>query len=205
MFKTKRWFLVLLALVTLLVACAPPPPHKQLNVCSIFRQYPQWYWAAEKARKHWGVPVNVQMAILHQESRFYAHAKPPRRKLLGFIPWLRPTSSSGYTQAVNSTWRQYLHATGQSSASRASFSKATDFIGWFGYRAHKKLGIARNNTYELYLAYHEGLGGYSRRVYLHKPKVLRVAKKVRRVAYLYQTQLNRCERSLPRRHWWRIW
>lgn len=186
----------------LLFACAPPPPKNPKNICDVFYQYPKWFWAAKKSREKWGVPISVQLAIIHQESHFRADAKPKRSKLLWFIPWTRPTSAEGYAQAVNGTWRLYLRDTRRNRASRSSFDSATDFVGWFGYRAHKRLGISRDNAYALYLAYHEGTIGYRQRTYLKKKWLMAVAERVQRRANLYRAQLKSCESHLPKHHWW---
>lgn len=198
----RYWIAVCIVGSLLLGACAPAPPSHQLNICSIFREYPRWYWAAKAARHRWGVPISVQMAIIHEESHYCADAQPPRKKLLGFIPWSRPTTAEGYTQAVNDTWRHYLLATGRNRASRSSFSSATDFVGWFAHRAHRKLGISYDNAEALYLAYHEGLIGYQERTYFRKPWLIHVARKVHYMADRYRYQLLQCEASLPRHHFW---
>lgn len=193
---------ILLGITFLLGGCAPPPPRNQTNLCSIFFQYPKWYWATQRSQKKWGVPVSVQMAIMHQESHFRADARPPRTKLLWVIPWSRPTTAEGYSQAVNDTWRQYLQATRSNGADRDNFASAADFISWFSYRAHQRVGISRNNAYALYLAYHEGTIGYQQQTYRRKPWLINVAKKVQRIADRYQAQLKNCESRLPKHHWW---
>jgi hypothetical protein len=204
--KRTLFLLIVLGLCfsVLFTACTPEPPKDQSNVCLIFKQYPKWYWATQDTQKRWGVPISVQMAIIHQESHFRGDAKPPRKKLLWVIPWKRPSSAKGYSQAVDSTWAAYQRDTGKG-GHRSSFDAATDFLGWYCYRAHKKLGIARTNAYALYLAYHEGMGGYSRRSYNKKPWLLAVAKKVQAQANAYHYQLVRCQAQLPKKSWWRIW
>jgi len=197
-----RFFIILCLFTGLLSGCAPAPPRQPRNICSVFRQYPRWYYAAKHSQQRWGVPIRVQMAIIHQESRYEAYAKPPRRKILWVIPWARPTSAEGYAQAVDGTWRLYLQETRRSRASRASFSAATDFIGWFGYRAHRRLGISRSDAYSLYLAYHEGINGFKQQTYRRKPWLMPVARQVSGLASTYHWQLLRCEKQLPRRRWW---
>jgi len=190
-----------------LVGCTQAPPRNPNNICLIFRQYPDWYWAAAKTRRRWGVPVSVLMAIVHQESHFSAKAKPPRRKILWVIPWFRPTSAYGYSQAVNETWRRYKRDTGRTSmfTSRNAFGDAADFIGWFVNQAHKRAGISKVDAYALYLAYHEGIGGYMRGTYKRKAWLIAVAKKVQRRAWIYRSQLRICEASLPKKPWWHMW
>lgn len=192
-------------MISCLIGCATPQPDNVNNICLIFKQYPKWFWAAKDVETRWKVPVAVQMAIMHQESRFDSIAKPPRTKLLWVIPWKRPSSAYGYTQALDSTWEHYKKDANKYLVSRDNFEDATDFVGWYGYQAYKKAGIERSDPYRLYLAYHEGIGGYERKTYLSKPWLIAVAKKVKRQAQKYQTQLNGCQDSLSHKPWWRIW
>ena len=62
-------------------------------------------------------------------------------------------------------------------------------------------GIKRNDTYRLYLAYHEGHGGFNRRTYRNKDWLLRVAGKVQSRAATYQRQLAACEEELKDDGW----
>lgn len=199
-----KFAMLMLGVVLLVTGCAPAPPRHALNACEIFTEYPNWYWAAKDSEAKWGVPVHVQLAIILEESSFKANAKPPRGKLLWFIPWKRPTSASGYAQAVNQTWSNYKICTGHSHASRSNFKDATDFIGWYGCEAHKRLGIPRNNAYDLYLAYHEGMGGYERGTYQKQPWLMGVAHKVQANASRYQRQLATCSGKF-KKSWWDVW
>src|ERR1044071_6541090 len=119
------------------------------------------------------------MAIIHQDSKFSATARPPRTKLFSVIPWKRPTSAYGYTQALRSTWAQYKNSEGGFLSSRNDFADGVDFIGWYAYQAYIRAHIPRMDAYRLYLAYHEGVGGYQRRTYLKKPWLILVARKVK--------------------------
>ncbi|MCK4609101.1 MAG: hypothetical protein KAT71_06445 [Gammaproteobacteria bacterium] len=192
----------LLTIIISLAGCATSPPKNVDNLCSVFQQYPKWYWATQDVQKQWGVPISVQMAIIHQESHFGSSAKPPHQELLGFIPWFRPTSAYGYSQATDESWQTYQRSTGHTSADRDSFSDAVDFIGWYAEQAHKRAGISKGDPYKLYLAYHEGIGGYMKGTYRHKQWLIDVAHKVDRRAWSYHAQLSRCQKSLPVHHWW---
>ncbi len=176
-----------------LAGCMPPePPRKVNDICYIFKEYPKWRRSTYKVYKRWHVPVAVQMAIIHQESHFRAQAKPPRRKILWIIPWTRPSSAYGYSQVLDSTWDRYKNKSGWFFSSRDRFSDADDFIGWYANQAHIRAGISRDDAYSLYLAYHEGVGGYQRKTYLGKPWLMKVARKVERQANMYQSQLYSC-------------
>lgn len=190
----KLFALLLIALA--LAGCVSKPPSDINNICNIFRQYPRWYTDAKDVERRWRVSVPVQMAIIHQESKFDARAKPPRKKLLWVIPWMRPSTAYGYAQALHDTWLEYKRTNGSILSTRDSFSDGVDFIGWYANQAYVKARIPRSDPYLLYLAYHEGIGGYKRKTYLGKPWLMQVAHKVSAKAALYSMQLNSCRASL---------
>lgn len=106
------------------------------------------------------------MSFIYQESHFNSHAEPPRRRLLGFIPWFRWTIASGYAQALDETWRHYFKAVGKLSGNGNDngndngngngndFSDAIYFVGCYANLAHIKLDISKTDTFSIYLAYH---------------------------------------------------
>ncbi len=201
----KFLLLILVSEIVFLTGCVTPRPNNVENICSIFRQYPDWYWATQRVARKWHVPVNVQMAVIHQESHFNATAKPPRTKLLWIIPWKRPTSAYGYSQAINGTWRRYKTATGNAAASRYNFADAVDFIGWYATKAYWRAGVDRTNAFQVYLAFHEGIGGYQAHSYHRNPGIMFIARKVANLSYRYRMQLASCEASLKRKPWWHLW
>lgn len=184
--------LIPLCLIVLLVGCVTTPPRRLDNVCHIFKQYPRWYRDALDVEHRWRVPIAVQMAIIHQESKFDARAQPERTKLLWIIPWKRPSTAYGYTQALQGTWAVYKRSQGGLWASRENFSDGVDFIGWYANEAYKRAGIPRDDAYALYLAYHEGIGGYQQKTYLRKSWLIPVAHKVSARSKIYQAQLASC-------------
>lgn len=181
-----------LLLAFFLTSCVKKPPNDINDACHIIRQYPQWFKAAKDVERRWRVPVPVLFAIIYQESKFDGQAMPPRRKLLAVIPWNRPSTAYGYSQALRTTWYGYKKELGGFWASRDNFGCAVDFIGWYANIANRRAAISREDAYSLYLAYHEGVGGYMRKTYLKKPWLIQVARKVKAHALLYQAQLNRC-------------
>ena len=187
-----------LLLLPLAGGCATSPPADVGDICEIFRDKRGWYKDATEAREDWGSPIPVMMAIMHQESRFRAKAKPPRRVFLGFIPGPRPSDAYGYSQAKSSTWEWYQKSTGDRGADRDDFADAITFIGWYNYQSYKRNGISRSDTYRLYLAYLEGHGGFSRGSYREKDWLQGVAGKVERQAQRYQQQLAGCEKELQK-------
>lgn len=193
---------VLAAIGVLLVAgCATAPPSNVNEICAIFDDKRRWYRAAKRSEERWGTPIQVQMAIIYQESTFTFNARPPRRKLLGFIPWKRPSNAYGYAQALRSTWQEYQDDTGRRSASRRNFSDAIDFVGWYTHRAHSLAGISKWDPYNQYLAYHEGPTGWRRNSYVGKDWLVQTARRVEHRAEQWGAQLRRCESGLDRRRW----
>ncbi|MFT6956612.1 MAG: hypothetical protein ACJAYC_001618 [Halieaceae bacterium] len=187
---------ILLCSILWLQACTTSSPRNLDNVCAIFSEKKGWYDDAAESRSEWGSPISVMMAIMHQESKFEAKAKPPRKKIFGFIPGFRPSDSYGYSQAIGSTWKAYKKSAGRYGADRDDFGDAIDFIGWYNEQSNKRSGIVKTDGYRLYLAYHEGHGGYNRGTYRSKQWLIDVAKKVGRRAGSYRAQLIGCEDDL---------
>ena len=190
--------------VSLLVAgCASAPPKNINNICSIFDQKDEWYEAALDSKEKWGTPIHVQMAIMWQESSFRDDAQPARSKLLGVIPWTRPSSAYGYPQAKDETWDWYKKKTGNWGADRDDFEDAIDFIGWYTNMSNRTLGISKWDTYHQYLAYHEGHGGYKQKSYRKKGWLTTVSRNVEGQSKRYAKQLKGCENKLDKG--WSMW
>ena len=189
----------------LLAGCTTSPPSNVNDLCDIFEEKGGWYEDARDAQEAWGSPIPVMMAIMHQESRFRAKARPPRKKIFGFIPGPRPSDAYGYSQAKKSTWKAYKRSAGAYGADRDDFHDAIDFIGWYNAQSHRRNGISRRDPYRLYLAYHEGHGGYNRGSYRDKQWLQGVARKVQRRAGSYQQQLDGCEQELQDDGWFFGW
>ena len=132
------------------------------------------------------------------ESDFDWLAKPPRQKLFKIIPFKRPSSSFGYSQAVKGTWEQYKNETGNKLATRTRFKDSVDFIGWYNDQSHRRNKISKNDAYHLYLAYHEGQGGFAKKTFAKKKWLKDVARKLSDRADSYTQQLNGCEKKLDR-------
>ena len=198
-------YLLLTALCLLLTGCVTTPPRDLDNLCEIFRDKDGWYDDARDASERWDSPVPVLMAIMHQESRFVARAKPPRKKIFGFIPGPRPSDSYGYSQALKSTWRAYERSAGNYGADRDDFGDSIDFIGWYNHQSNRRNGIRPDDAYRLYLAYHEGHGGFARGSFRNKDWLLSVARKVERRSSLYSGQLAVCREELEDDGWFFGW
>ncbi len=192
------------ALMAMLSACSTPPPANPSNICDIFTENRSWYKAAAASRDKWGVPVQISMSIMHQESSFRHNARPPMRYFLGFIPYGRASSAYGYSQAKTPTWDDYVRETGRRWASRSNFSDAMDFMGWYVDKTHKVNKVSKWDAYALYLNYHEGWGGYRRGTYKNKAWLVSVARRVDDRAKMYGAQLKTCEKDLNRGWLWRL-
>ncbi len=209
---TERWNLPALRLaafallaVSLLAlgGCATAPPRHSENICQVFNQYPEWYDDAHDAQQRWGTPINVMMAFVRRESGFREHARPERRWFL-FIPLPRKSSAYGYAQAQDPVWRRYRKATGGLFKRRSDMDDALDFIGWYTDLIHRQLGISKWDPEHLYIAYHEGIGGYRSGRWRHDRHLLQTARGVAYRAREYGAQLKRCEQRLRCRHWYQF-
>jgi hypothetical protein len=150
-----------------------------------------WYKHAKKTEKKWGTPVYLQLAIIKMESSFDWLAKPPRQKIFKIIPYTRPSSSFGYSQAVKGTWKQYKDETGNKFATRTRFKDSVDFIGWYTNKTEKILKVSKKDAFKQYIAYHEGWGNYKN--YKNNKKVINLAKRVEKQSNLYKKQLLKCQ------------
>ena len=186
----------------LLSSCTTSPPKNPENLCEIFREHKDWYFAAKDAKERWGVPIHVPMSMMYQESSFKADALPPRDYVFGFIPWGRVSSAYGYSQAKTLTWKDYTRETDNSGADRDDFNDAIDFMGWFIYKTHKINKVSKWDAYSQYLNYHEGWGGFKRKTYNKKAWLVKVARKVDKRAKRYSSQLKKCEKELNSRSLW---
>lgn len=188
-----------LAIVGLVASCGGggnyKAPRNLDNACAIVNERPAYFRAMKNAERKWGVPVHVQMASIHQESKFIGNARTPHQFVLGIIPVGRQSSAYGYSQALDGTWQDYLKETGNRRAKRDDIRDATDFMGWYMNGTSKQLGISKNDATSQYLAYHEGRGGFSRGSHRSKPWLMNVATNVGSRAQLYRSQLVACGKA----------
>jgi len=183
-------FFILLFIIT---SCSSIPSNTR-NTCNIFNERYLWYKHAKNSEKKWGAPIYIQMAFIKKESDFNWLAKPKRLKLFKIIPYKRPSTSFGYSQAVKGTWEQYKKETKNPLATRARFKDSVDFIGWYINKTEKILKIPKTDAYRQYIAYHEGWGNYKN--YKNNQKVIIFAKRVKEQSNLYRKQLLQCQNRL---------
>jgi len=188
--------LVVIIFFFLISACSSIPKNTA-DGCSIFSERYLWYKHAKKAEKKWGTPIYIQLAFIKMESDFDWLARPKRLKIFKVIPYRRPSSSLGYSQAVEGTWKQYKEETNNKLATRTRFKDSVDFIGWYTNKTEKLLKISKKDVFRQYIAYHEGWGNYKK--YKEKPKIILLAKKVQQQSNKYKNQLNKCSKSLNRK------
>ena len=172
-------------------------PKNTADSCSIFSERYLWYKYAKKTERKWGTPIYIQLAIIKMESDFDWLAKPGRTKIFKIIPYKRPSSSFGYSQAVKGTWKQYKSETGNKFATRTRFKDSVDFIGWYTNKTEQILKISKKDAFKQYIAYHEGWGNYKN--YRKKQKVILLANKVEVQSNKYRSQLKKCEKKLNRK------
>ncbi|XAO72320.1 MAG: hypothetical protein AAYR33_00565 [Acetobacteraceae bacterium] len=184
-----------------MTGCVPSPPSHPENICAIFKEKRSWYRAAIRQEKKSGVPLNVPMAIIHQESGFHSNLHTQRTYFLWVIPWGHITSAYGYPQAQNGAWADYERAN-DTSGSREDFEDSLKFINWYVTETRRTNHVPVYDARRQYLAYHEGWGGYQKGTYRRKSWLVRVARNVGGRAARYRRQFARCRESLKEHGFW---
>ncbi|WP_455482038.1 transglycosylase SLT domain-containing protein [Bartonella sp. B35(2025)] len=186
------------ALVFLLGGCATIPPTHTNNACAVLAQkdgfFDNWGKASKSAEMRHGIPMPIILATINMESSFRHNARPPRTKLLGFIPWKRRSTAYGYSQALDSTWEMYLRSTGRSFAQRTNFADATDFVAWYHRQSVQRNGVRFDDAYNLYLNYHMGHGAYARSRGYATTALTQAAQRMATMSRQYEQQLKVCGR-----------
>ncbi|MBA5248328.1 MAG: hypothetical protein FE834_02155 [Gammaproteobacteria bacterium] len=196
-------FLLLPLFLSLFLAgCFSTPAITVNNICDLMDEEVRWYKAVKASEKKYGVPAYMQLAIIYQESHFESDARPPRGSLFGIIPWTRASNAYGFAQVKTETWDWYQEDTGNHDAVRDKFADAVDFVGWYASKSKQLSKISKHDTYNQYLAYHEGHNGFNRKTYRQKDWLIGVAKKVKRNAKRYQRQLQQCGTQLDKNSVW---
>jgi hypothetical protein len=156
------------------------------GICALLDANPAWINVLKRNEKKWGVKPSVFLAIIHQESKFDAYARPLDAK------GRRLSSAYGYSQALDGTWKHYRQDTGLHKARRDSFWDSVDFIGWYIEKSHQHNRIKKHDVASIYLNYHEGWGGFANKTYRKKPWLHDVAQKVSRMERQYARELITC-------------
>jgi hypothetical protein len=174
-------------------------PKYPSNACEIFSERYLWYKHAKKSSKTYGAPIHIILAFVNKESGFNRWAKPKRTKLFKVVPYKRPSSSFGYSQAVKKTWEMYKNETNNSLALRTRFKDSVMFIGWYISKTNKINKIPFEDSYRQYLNYYLGWGNYAKKVYKTDKKAIIFAKSVEKQSKIYKNQLKECQKSLDRK------
>lgn len=186
-----------LVLLALLGSCGSrefSAPRDLENACNILSERPEYRRAFKRVEDKYGVPMPALMAIIYQESKFIGNNRPPHQYALGVIPIGRQSSATGYSQALDGTWDEYLAATGNRRAKREDIHDATDFMGWYMTATVRETGVQMTDVRNQYLAYHDGRNGFLRGTWRSKAWLIDVAGAVEARALRYDTQLRACRK-----------
>lgn len=191
-------------LTIFIAGCFYSSAREVTDVCNLLNNNISWYKSLKDSENKYKVPMHLPLAIIHQESRFESHARPPREYYFGIIPGARTSSSFGYSQATKATWDWYKLKTENNNATRSNFADSVDFIAWYINKSYILSNISKADAYNQYLAYHEGHNGYNNKLYYQKSWLLNVAKKVKKKSDQYKYQLSKCRKYLDKRKVWII-
>ena len=67
-----------------------------------------------------------------------------------------------------------------------------DFVGWYHAKTADIYGVAKDDTYNLYLAYYFGWTGYEKGAWKEKPGLQDYARETEQMAIAYAKQLRKC-------------
>ena len=185
-------------IIFFLIASCSSVPRYTSNACKIFGERYLWYKHVKKSSNKYGAPIHIILAFVNKESGFNRWAKPKRAKLFKVIPYKRPSSSFGYSQAVKGTWKQYKNETNNPLALRTRFKDSVMFIGWYINKTNKINKIPLNDPYRQYLNYYLGWGNYEKKIYKTDTKAIIFAKSVEKQSKIYKSQLRECRKSLDK-------
>ena len=191
--------LIYFIIFSFVVSCSSIPKYPE-NACKIFSENYLWYKSAKKSSQTYGAPIHIILAFVNKESGFNRWAKPKRAKLFKVIPYKRPSSSFGYSQAVKKTWEMYKAETDNPLALRARFKDSVMFIGWYMSKTNKINKIPLSDSYRQYLNYYLGWGNYAKKAYKTDKKAIIFAKSVEKQSKIYKSQLIECQKSLNNKY-----
>ena len=191
--------LILLVIFFFVASCSSIPKNP-LNACQLFNERYLWYKHAKKSSETYGVPIHIILAFVNKESGFNRWAKPKRNKLFKIVPYKRPSSSFGYSQAIKKTWELYKSETDNPLALRTRFKDSVMFIGWYMNKTKKINKIPLNDSYRQYLNYYLGWGNYAKKTYKTDKKAIILAKKVQEQSKIYKRQLSECQKKLNNKY-----
>ncbi len=191
--------LIYFIILFFVVSCSSVPKYPQ-NACKIFGENYLWYKSTKKSSETYGAPIYIILAFINKESGFNRWAKPKRTKLFKVIPYKRPSSSFGYSQAIKKTWELYKRETNNPLAIRTRFKDSAMFIGWYMNKTKEINKIPLNDSYRQYLNYYLGLGNYAKKIYKTDKKAVILAKNVQKQAKIYKSQLAQCQKGLNNKY-----
>lgn len=162
------------------------------DACIIVKKNPDWLKAMYRTQLVYNIPISTQLAFVKHESNFKRKARPLNKNRKSIFDKKYASTAYGYAQALDGTWKEYQTTFNNKRLKRTNYGHSVDFIGWYNNR-HIKAGMNPNNISHLYLAYHEGLGGYRKKTYNKKPWLVNYSKAVEMSAQKYHRQLNLCK------------
>ena len=180
-----------------IASCTSVPKYPS-NACKIFSERYLWYKHAKKSSETYGAPIHIILAFVNKESGFKRFAKPKRKKLFKIIPYKRPSSSFGYSQAVKKTWELYKTENNKPLALRTRFKDSVMFIGWYMKKTNEINKIPLTDAYRQYLNYYLGWGSYKKEIYKTDKNSIIFAKKVEKQSKIYKKQLRECKKNLDK-------
>lgn len=174
-------------MVFLLGGCSQQPIALN-NACDILSLHPTWYRYHVHFAHKYSVPIPTVMAIIALESGFNAQARPVKSWLVkNYIPWEYASSSYGYSQATNASWKDFQRANPYSIYTRGDYVSSVAFVSWYLSTYAVSKGMTKID--DQYIIYHDGPNKAANAI---SPATREYANKVSRLADTYERQLKQC-------------
>ena len=123
--------------------------------------------------------------------------KTRKRKIIWFCTLVKTIFSCWLFSSTKGDLSDYKDETGNTRANRKNLMTA-DFIGWYASKGYYQ-GFDQTDARSLYLAYHEGYGGFKKKSYRQKQWLINVADRVQARSTKYQKQYWGCAEELKKK------
>jgi hypothetical protein len=193
----KPKILTILIVLSLLSGCSQEYSYQDYSddICKVVSGHYGWKSSLRQVQQEYTISPGLVLSVIFHESSFKANARPPAKKVIGFIPWQSATAF-GYAQIKNETWEWYKSHNPGYFQSRTQFSDSTKFVGWyyqvFLARLKKEAYSKAVSDADFYISYHEGIGGFLHQNWQQKDWLVKKAKRVDQLAQHYNQQLKHC-------------
>ena len=188
-------------LIASLSGCAPPTDNQANNACEFLSHNPYHLQSIVSVTNDPRTQARI-LATINIESGHHAYARPVDTWYLKpYIAKRYHSSSQGYAQSTDATWRDASRYY-RRSMYRLSYYDNLLFIKWYYQTRLRYISKTDMNEENLYLIYHEGPSGYKRYKARQKSVPVRTAKRFSSLSNTMTKELVECQSILLWQNQW---